>query len=148
MLTGTPDAGARVRLVGDPLAGTTDSPYNRLNGAAFAPPTRPSLGLESPVNYIIPPGTNNWDMSLQKSFPFRERAQLQFRVDAFNVFNHTQFSGLNSTINFTCGGVNCATWTWTNPPYDASGKLNKSGFGTIAGVRSPRTLQLVARFVF
>lgn len=86
---------------------------------------------------------------MQKHFPLTERARLEFRVDAFNVFNHTQFSGLNSGINYTCGGVNCATWTATNLPYDTSGKLvNKTGFGTVAGVRSPRIIQLVARFVF
>jgi hypothetical protein len=88
-------------------------------------------------------------MSLQKHFPLTERARLEFRVDAFNVFSHIQFGNLNSTINFTCGGVNCATWTATNLPYDATGKLvNKTGFGTVSGIRGPRVLQLVARFVF
>jgi len=40
MLTGTGAFGARVKLVGDPTAGTSNDPYNRLNAAAFAPPTR------------------------------------------------------------------------------------------------------------
>ena len=148
-LTGSGAYGARVKLVGDPLSGTSDDPYNRLSAAAFAPPTRPSIGIESPVNYIRGPGINNWDMSLQKNVPLKEKAHLQIRVDAFNVFNKTQFSGYNSGINFTCGGVNCATWTATNLPYDSTGKLvNKTGFGAVSGVRSPRVLQIVARFVF
>ncbi len=150
-LTGTPDANAAVKLVGDPLQGTSDDPYNRLNVKAFAPPTSPSLGLESPRNYITPPGINNWDMSLQKSVPLKERAHLEFRIDAFNVFNHTQFSGLNASPTFSCSAANCADgkYTISNLPYDASGKLvNKSGFGTVSGVLTPRVLQIVARFVF
>ncbi len=88
-------------------------------------------------------------MSLQKNFFLTERAHFQFRVEAFNVFNHTQYSGLYSGVNYTCGGVNCATYTVTNLPYDSSGKLvNKTGFGAVSGVRSPRIVQLVARFVF
>ncbi len=148
-LTGTSAQGARVKLVGDPLAGIRGDPYNRLNAAAFAPPTRPSIGTESGVNYIVPPGINTWEMSLQKSVPLKERARLEFTFQAFNVFNHTQFGGLNAQINYTCGGVNCATWTATNLPYDSTGKLvNKTGFGSVSGIRSPRVLQLVARFAF
>jgi hypothetical protein len=148
-LTGSGAYGARVKLIGDPLSGTSSDPYNRLNAGAFAPPTRPSLGIEAPVNYIRTPGVNNWDVSLQKNVSIKEKAHLELRVDAFNVFNHTQFSGLNSTINFTCGGVNCATWTATNLAYDSTGKLiNKTGFGTVSGVRAPRVLQFVTRFVF
>lgn len=149
-LTGTPDYGARIKLIGDPLVGTSEKdPYNRLNANAFAPPTRPSLGLESGVNYIRTPGTNNWDVALQKSIPVTERTRIDLRLDAFNVFNHTQFSGLNTTVNFVCSGVNCQSWTVSNLAYDSSGKLvNKTGFGTVSGVRPPRVVQIVARFSF
>jgi hypothetical protein len=88
-------------------------------------------------------------VSLQKNIPVKEKAHFQIRIDAFNMLNHTQFSGLNSTVNYSCGGYNCATWTATNLPYDSSGRLiNKTGFGAVTGVRAPRVLQLVARFVF
>jgi hypothetical protein len=144
-LTGTGAFGSRVKLVGNPLSSTSSAPYDRLNAAAFLPPTRPSLGLESGVNYIVQPGINDWDLSLQKNFPVKERAHLEFRVDAFNVFNHTQFNGLNATLNYGSYG----STTPTNLPYNASGVLvNKTGFGTVSGVRYPRILQLVARFVF
>jgi hypothetical protein len=39
--------------------------------------------------------TNNWDTSVLKNFPIFERAQIQARVDAFNVFNRTQFAAPN-----------------------------------------------------
>lgn len=144
-LTGSYTEGARVKLVGNPLLGTSDSPYARINPAAFAPPDVGSIGMDSPVNYLTKPGTNNWDMSLQKNVSLNERFKLQIRVDAFNAFNHPQFTGVHSTINFS-GIVSPKP---TNLPFDENGNLvDRNGFGTISGVRNPRTLQLVTRVVF
>ena len=84
---------------------------------------------------------------MQKSFSFTERSRLELRVDAFNAFNHTQFSGVNSTLNVT----SLTNFTPTNLPFDANGNFifaNRNGFGTINGARDPRILQLVARVVF
>jgi hypothetical protein len=36
-------------------------------------------------------GTNNFDLSLSKSFAFRQRTRLEFRPEAQNAFNHPQF---------------------------------------------------------
>jgi hypothetical protein len=36
-------------------------------------------------------GTNNFDLSLFKSFAIRERKRLEFRWEAQNAFNHPQF---------------------------------------------------------
>jgi hypothetical protein len=70
---------------------------------------------------------------------------MEIRLDAFNALNHTQFSGVNRTINFT----SLTDWTVTNKPYNASGVLvNQNGVGTISGVRTPRNLQLLTRFSF
>jgi carboxypeptidase family protein/TonB-dependent receptor-like protein len=144
-LTGSNTEGARVRLVGDPLQGTSDDPYLRLNPAAFAAPTVGSFGLDAPVNYLTNPGVSNWDMSLQKSFSIKEDVRLQLRADAFNVFNHTQFSGINSTINFGSPGSS----TPTNLPFNADGSLrDRNGFGTVNGARDPRIMQLVVRLQF
>ena len=143
--TGTPDFGPRVVVIGDPYAGTDGSPYNRLNPAAFAPAAVGSIGLESKRNYLNTPGVHNWDMSLQKSIPVTSRAHLEIRLDAFNVFNHTQFSGVNSTINFASLANPTVTNAAINP---VTGAINKSGFGAINGVRPPRILQVVTRLVF
>jgi hypothetical protein len=53
------------------------------------------------------PGTNNWDMSLYKTFTLKERTSLQFRADAFNPWNHTEFStvGLSYTTPSQFGKV-------------------------------------------
>jgi Carboxypeptidase regulatory-like domain/TonB-dependent Receptor Plug Domain len=143
-LTGSNTEGARIGVVGNPNTGS-DNPYNRLNAAAFVPPKVGSVGLESGVNYLTGPGINNWDMSLQKTFAIKERARLQFRIDAFNVFNHTQFSGVNSTLNFTSITNPTPTNTYLKP----DGTVNNiNGFGTVNGARDPRILQTVIRIQF
>jgi hypothetical protein len=144
-LTGSNTQGARVWLVGDPLQGTSNDPYNRLNPAAFLPPQVGSIGIESPRNYLVGPGVNQWQASLQRYFQISEKARLQLKVEAVqNLFNHTQFNGINSQINFTSP----TNPTVTNLPYNTNGTLNKTGFGTVSGVRGGRVLQIAARFTF
>jgi hypothetical protein len=153
--TGSTSQSARVKLVGNPLAGTSSSPFHRLNFSAFAMPTPATapnvatstngtigtLGFDSPRNYIIGPGINDFDMSLEKDTTIRESLKLQLRMDAFNVFNHAQFNGLNSSISFT---------SITNPTISSSpaGPTNLGGFGGVSGARDPRIVQLIARIVF
>jgi hypothetical protein len=144
-ITGSNTEPARVRLIGDPLQGASDDPYRRLNPAAFAAPAVGSIGLDAPVNYLVTPGINVWDISLQKTISFKERLRLQLRADAFNAFNHTQFSGINSTINFT----SLTDSTPTNLPFNADGTLrDRNGFGTVSAARDPRIMQLVVRLQF
>jgi hypothetical protein len=71
--------------------------------------------------------------------------KLEVRLDAFNALNHTQFTGVNSTVNFR----SLTDPTITNPVYDASGNfVRNNGFGSINGVAPPRQLQLVTRLTF
>ena len=143
--TGTPSWGPALLCVRDPRTGTSDSPYNRLNVAAFALPAVGSIGLGCSRNLVYGPGTNDWDMSLQKNVPLKERARLLLRGEAFNVFNHTQFSGVRSSLTY--GSITNSVPT--NLPYNSSGQLvNINGFGTVSGVRAARVLQLVAKFEF
>jgi hypothetical protein len=62
-------------------------------GAAGAPP----YGL--PHNFFYGPGRTNFDLALAKTTTFHERYGLQFRVEAFNLFNHGEFS--NPDVNLT-----------------------------------------------
>jgi hypothetical protein len=48
-----------------------------------------NLGFDA----IRGPGRNNFDLSLKKVFAFTERFKMEFRADAFNAWNHTQFKG-------------------------------------------------------
>ncbi len=156
-MTGNPLAnatseGARIGVVKgcNPYTGSSD-PFNRLNAACFFAPQPGSIGLESGVNFLYAPGLINFDMSLQKEFSVKERAKIQFRVDAFNVFNHANFTGLNTTLNFSglnSGLANNAT------PYNAAGQLvNVTGFGAVTvptpgAVGSARVLQTLIRIQF
>jgi hypothetical protein len=52
-------------------------------------------------------------LSIAKTFPLFERVHLEFRADAFNAFNHTQWTGVNTTYpsgstQYPFGQVNAA----------------------------------------
>jgi hypothetical protein len=80
-------------------------------------------------NILRGPGINNWDMSLSKAFrTFGEGRELQVRAEAFNVFNHTQWSSIN---------------TWND-----TGTNSESQFGYITGSRPGRHMQFAVKFVF
>jgi hypothetical protein len=50
-------------------------------------------------NDFYGPGTNNWDMVLQKTAKISERLALDFRVEVYNVFNRVQFSQPDNRIS-------------------------------------------------
>jgi carboxypeptidase family protein/TonB-dependent receptor-like protein len=142
-ITGSFTEAARIVLVGNPQG--SGGPYNQLNAAAFAAPKPGSLGLESGLRYVTNPPINNWNMSLQKNVTVAEKVRMQFRVDAFNVFNHPQFSAINSTLNF----ASLTNPVPTNLAYDSTGKLvNPNGFGTVRTSRDGRVLQTAVRIQF
>ncbi len=145
-LTGSSTEGARIALTGTGVGkGWSSDPYNQFDINAFKPPQPGSIGLESPRYVFRNPPIDNWDLSLSKSVSLSGRRRLELRLDAFNVLNHTQFSGVNRTINYT----SLTDATVTNKPYNASNVLtNRNGVGTISGVRNPRQLQFVTRFSF
>lgn len=45
------------------------------------------------------PGSYNIDLSLFKDFKFSESRNLQFRLEAFNLFNHAQFANPANTVD-------------------------------------------------
>lgn len=69
------------------------------------------------------PGLNNFNMALLKNIKFSEAKQLQFRFEAFNLFNHAQF-------------------------YNPSGEINSSTFGYVTSARDPRIMQVALKFTF
>jgi hypothetical protein len=87
----------RPDLVGDPNTGAK-TVLEWFNKDAFAAPANLTFG-SSGRNIIWRPGRNNWNISIFKVFslsPLREGAQLQFRLEMFNAFNHTQFSNYDT----------------------------------------------------
>ena len=66
-------------------------------------------------------------------------------MDAFNALNHTQFDAVANNVQFQALGNN----TVVNLPYNDAGVLVRTnGFGAVTSVRSPRVVQLLARFQF
>jgi hypothetical protein len=67
-------------------------------------------------NFLNNPHRINFDMSVLKHFVIREGSVLEFRAEAFNVFNHTQFRIYNSDIGNTgSNSISC----YGGPNYSA-----------------------------
>jgi hypothetical protein len=77
-------------------------------------------------------GPNYWavDTSIFKTFRMSDKFQLQFRAEAFNVFNHTNFQ-LGGTIGPAAGN-----------------NLNYPQFGQAGGTSNPRNLQFGLKLSF
>jgi hypothetical protein len=136
-ITGSNTEGARIGVVKgcDPYTHSSD-PFQQLNAACFFAPSPGSVGLESGINFLYGPSVVNFDTSLRKEFAFKERVKLQLSVDAFNVFNHTEFSGYNSTLNFNAypntNGIVTGLPTITDTALggrNPKGGFNLTGFG-------------------
>jgi hypothetical protein len=84
-----------------------------------------NLGFDA----ITGPGRQNWDLSILKNFAFTERFRLEFRVEAFNIWNHPQFEG-----NSDLGGI--------------SNNFGANNFGAITSAYDPRELQLGLKLIF
>jgi hypothetical protein len=97
------------------------------NSDAFATPQGLTYGTAG-RNILNLPARTNFDMGLFKSFAVHEDMHFEFRAEAFNVFNHTQWSQVN---NNSCYG-DCSTST----------------FLTVTNAHNARILQLAGKFVF
>lgn len=92
--TGSNQVGARPVVV-DPNADILTRFGPPVFSAANAP-TRGNVGK----GVLRGPGVNNWDISLYRNLKFGERIKGQFRFETYNTFNHTQFSSVDTNLNF------------------------------------------------
>ena len=81
------------------------------------------------------PGELDFDASVSKDFKIYERLNFQFRVDAFNVINHTNFTAPSGSLTVSEVGTTATFAT-------------SSGFGKITGTQPNRTMQISGRFFF
>jgi hypothetical protein len=70
-----------------------------LDPNAYSQPAEFNFGNCSPTPGPRAPGISTWDMSLFKSFSITETKVVQFRAEAFNIWNTPQFGRPNSTID-------------------------------------------------
>jgi hypothetical protein len=108
---------------------------------------------------LTTPGFVNTDLSVFKNFPFGAggKRYVQLRVEAFNVFNTTQWAGVNRTTNVTNGAGQTGSaifndytgLTVTNNLRPAgSTKLLGTYFGEYTTTRDPRIIQLGVKLYF
>ena len=126
-----------------------------LNPAAFNAPTGLTFG-NSGRNSVYGPKTTNFDMGIFKHFPIHESITAEFRLEAFNVFNHTQFESINSQIQNSpsCYGpnlgflYNAGNSTCVNG--DPASGVQAAGFLHPGGgsAHDPRIVQLALKILF
>jgi hypothetical protein len=122
------DASARV----DVLTNTGD-----LRTSVLAPPAQGALG-NAGKGFLRGQWLNNWDMALLKRIPLgNDRWKLFFRAEAYNVFNHSNFTTIENRAQFTIDATNNNRVTETNP-----------SFGNYTAESPKRRLQLALRLTF
>jgi hypothetical protein len=123
---------ARPNQICNPNEGAPNTPQAFFNTSCFQlnpPITGPgSTGLQNTVGSagrgtIEGPSTKRVDFTMSKNLRFNENIRMQFRWEVFNVFNWTNFRGLQTNV--------------TNAAY-----------GNVISVRDPRTMQFGAKFYF
>jgi len=117
--------GGRPDIIGDPNVGAPHTLSRWFNPSAFAAvPAGEIRPGNEPRGTIVGPGYFRWDASLYKNTRIGERFSLQFRAEAFNALNHTN---------------------WNNP---ASTSLTSGVYNKITTARDPRQLQLALKLIF
>jgi hypothetical protein len=95
---------SRVVLTDDPNLPKDERTRTRyFDTSVVKPPSRDDFGIgNAPKDPLRGPGINNWDISIFKNFRVgREgRVGLQYRLEMYNAFNHTQFSGVDTGARF------------------------------------------------
>lgn len=116
-----------VNLSGNPGIGHFDkTPMRQFDTSKFSIPPMNVRG-NSGLGTVRGPGQLNLDLSLAKTFPIYESLHVEFRGDAFNALNHTQWTGVNTT--FPSG----------DPEFP---------FGMVNGAREARIGQVAVKLVF
>jgi len=94
----------------------TGDPNKWFNPAAFALPSSGTFGNLG-RGRLRGPGLADWNFSVGKNISFTERVRLQFRAEAFNITNHTNFGApvlslfANGQFSPTAGKIQNTTTT-------------------------------------
>jgi len=91
----------------------------------------------APRNFARGFGAWQMNLAIRREFPIHERLRLQFRAEAFNIFNHPNFGTINGTFGQSNFGQATATLANSlgilSPLYQTGG---------------PRSMQFALKFVF
>jgi len=124
-VTPSPSGGAQFwNQAGDPNIKRTNFTTSAVwfNKAAFAAPAPGTFGVQ-PRNALRNPANWEANLSVHRTFPVAERQRLEFRWEAFNVFNHPNLDAANN-----------------NP--------TQGSFGLVTSKTGNRTMQVILQYVF
>ena len=113
--------GSSLRLNHNPRANGN----NYFSTGVFSMNTLGTAG-NSKRRFFYGPGEDNYDMAIAKNLRIKGATFILFRLDAFNIFNHTQFNG----------------------PSSVDGDIGSSTFGDVISAAAPRILQGAVKFNF
>ena len=128
-LLDTPNySGGPLNINTNPRNGRPEFNTSALLPEVQGPNGQPVLGVlgDASRRFFYGPGISNFDMTLAKRLRINESKSLEFRLEAFNVFNHAQFYG----------------------PASVDGEVNDPNFGKVISAAAPRLIQLAAKFTF
>lgn len=137
--------GATPNLTGPAASNAPASGLNFTAGPQFYNPgdftinrglTWGNMGRDS----LSAPGWWDTDMGVYKNFRVSEEQNVQFRVEAFNVFNNVQWTGLNGGLN-CFGGAN-------NGAGDSSCSASNANLFRPNGARLGRIMELALKYQF
>ncbi len=111
----------RPNLSGDPNNGPKNT-QQWFTTSLFSLPALDTFGT-APRNAVIGPNLRNFDLALQKGIRLTESTKLEFRAEAYNLFNHPNFNIPNRTA-FT------------------------ANFGSISSAQDSRQVQLALKLLF
>jgi len=143
--------------------GNCDGADDNLNDTAFNQDTAntaagingggptPGIGLNS----FYGPWFERIDVGLARSFRIREGKELEFQVQAFNLFNHANFyvqngDGINQ-LQYNPIGTNCGDGSTANQTCYLVPNSGPGNFGSLQEISPnglPRVFQFSARFTF
>ncbi|MGA9528762.1 MAG: carboxypeptidase regulatory-like domain-containing protein [Terriglobales bacterium] len=135
-------AGSFADIIGDPKANIPPSPGGPqvagflYNPNAYNAPQGLTFG-DSGRNSLRNPSRTNFDMALFKSFAVTESKHFEFRAEAFNVFNHTEWLAIYGDAGAAGNNLSSNTNGYGAP-----------NFFQFLAAHNPRILQLGAKFIF
>jgi hypothetical protein len=142
-------SGSYADRIGDPKAGIPPSPGGAQNAGylynpnAYTTPQGLTFG-NSGRNSLRNPSRTNFDMALFKRFAVTESKAFEFRAEAFNVFNHTEWGPISGDAG--SGAYNSSSGNnGYAGPYTGAGSTNEF---QLLQAHNPRILQLGAKFIF
>lgn len=131
---GTLGGGVRANYLGGEIYVKDEASKLWFNPLVFGRPRNGELG-NTGRNFLRGPGNTNFDVSLFKTFKFGERVKLQYRAEFFNLFNHTQWFGINGNIDVPN----------ENSPVTSA---TQGQSGLVNSTRDPRNIQMALKLTF